>query len=151
MHLTANMRLTAMCAQQPDFTAFCVVYVVILFTVVAVIIIGIIWFCKKYHVSYSSDTNLQSGTVVVTDASAKAVELQDNPSYVATHRKEVHIDNSTRDDYEEVDIADNPSYTPFLKSEDDAIPPLPSRKELANPLYNAPERDAQNTEEYDYL
>ena len=88
---------------------------------------------------------------MVTDASAKAVELQDNPAYVASLRKEVHIDNSTRDDYEEVDIADNPSYTPFLKSEDDAIPPLPARKEVANPLYNATERDAQNTEEYDYI
>ena len=122
-----------------------------IFTVVVVIIIGIIWFCKKYHVSNSSDTNLQSGTVVVTDASAKAVELQDNPSYVVTHRKEVHIDNSTRDDYEEVDITDNPSYTRFLKSENDAIPPLPSRKEVANPLYNATERDTQNTEEYNYI
>ena len=110
-----------------------------------------IWFCKKYHVSNSSDTNLQSGTFVVTDASAKAVELQDNPSYVATHRKEVHIDNSTIDDYEEVDITDNPSYTPFLRSKDDAFPPLPSRKELANPLYNATERDAKNIEEYDYI
>ena len=117
------------------------VYLVILFAVVVVIIIGIIWFCTKHHVKSYSDTQLQSDTAVITNASFTAVELHGNPAYVATHRKEANI-------YEELDLTDNPPYTPFLKCENEVIPPLPSRLEATNRLYKRIEKDAQNTEKY---
>ena len=121
------------------------VYLVIPFTVVVVIIIGIIWFCKKHHVKSYSDTQLQSDTAVITNASFTAVELHGNPAYVATHRKEAQTDNI----YEELDVTDNPPYTPFLKCENEVIPALPSRQEATNRLYKRIEKDAQNTEKYD--
>ena len=117
------------------------VYLVIFFAVVVVIIIGIIWFCKKHHVKSYSDTQLQSDTVMITNASFTAVELHGNPAYVATQRKEAQTDNI----YEELDLTD----TPFLKCEIEVIPPLPSRQEATNRLYKRIEKDAQNTEKYD--
>lgn len=116
------------------------------------IIIAIIWYCKrfqKYHVSNSSDTKLQSGTLAVTNASFTAVELQENPSYVASLRKEVQTDNSTRDDHEEVFVTPNPSYTPFVNSED-KVNPLHSGQEADNLLYSTIEGEEANVA-YDYI
>ena len=123
-----------------------------IFPVIVVIIIAIIWYCKrfqKYHVNNCSDTQLQSGTLVVTDASLKAVELQENPSYVASLRKEVQTDNTTADDHKEVDITANPSYTPFANSEV-KVNPLRSRQEADNLLYSTIESDERNVG-YDYI
>ena len=120
-----------------------------IFTVIVVIIIAIVWYCKrfqKYHVNNSNDTKLQSGTLGVTNASFTAVELQENPSYVASLRKEVQTANSTKDDHKEVFITPNPSYTPFVNSED----PLHSGQEADNLLYSTIEGEEKNIA-YDYI
>ena len=117
------------------------------------IIIAIVLYCKrfqKYHVKNSSDTHLQSGKLVVTDASFKAVdlELQENPSYVASLRKEVQT-NNTVDDHKEVDLTVNPSYTPFVNSVVEANP-LHLGQEADNLLYSTIESDERNIG-YDYI
>ena len=101
------------------------------------IIIAIIWYCKrsqKYHIS----NNTQSDVPKITNISAEAVELDTNPSY-GTVRKEaqqITVDYPPVD--EGVDITANPSYTPFLKNEDEV-----------NPLYSSA-RDVQDSA-YDYI
>ena len=112
--------------------------------VIAVIIIGIIWYCKrsqKYHINNGT----QSGVLEITNAS---VELQENPSYATTIRNEVHPTNEVSTVDEEVDIEANPSYTPFLKS-DNEVNPLHIKQEAVNLLYSST-KDVQNTE-YDYI
>ena len=108
------------------------------------IITAIVWYCKrfqKYHVKNSSDTHLQSGTLVVTDESLKAVdlELQENPSYVASLRKEVQTNNPTVDDHKEVNLTVNPSYVASLRKEVQTInPTVDDHKEVditVNPSY----------------
>ena len=89
---------------------------------------------------------MQSGTLAVTNASFTAVELQENPSYVASLRKEVQTDNSTKDDHKEVFVTANPSYTPFVNSEN----PLHSGQEADNLLYSTIEGE-EKIVAYDYI
>ena len=101
------------------------------------IIIAIIWYCKrsqKYHIS----NNTQSDVLKITNVSAEAVELDTNPSYktIKKEAQQTTVDFPPVD--ERVDITANPSYTPFLKSEDEV-----------NPLYSST-RDVQDSA-YDYI
>ena len=115
--------------------------------VIAAIIIGIIWYCKrsqKYHINNGT----QSAVPEITNVSVKAVELQENPSYGTTIRNEVHLTNEVSTVDEDVDIEANPSYTPFLKS-DNEVNPLHVKQEAVNLSYSST-KDVQNTE-YDYI
>ena len=109
----------------------------IFFAVIVVIIIGIVWYCKrsqKYHIN----TARQSDVPKIINASAEAVELETNPSYgtVSKETQQTSVDHPPVD--EAVDITANPSYTPFLKSEDEV-----------NPLHCSP-HDVQDSA-YDYI
>ena len=103
------------------------------------IIIAIIWYCKrsqKYHVS----NNTQSDASKITNVHAEAVELETNPSY-GTIRNEAQQTTPDCPPVDEgVDLIANPSYTPFLKSDDEV-----------NPLYSSTQDVLPKDSSYDYI
>ena len=101
------------------------------------IIIAIIWYCKRSQ-KYRISNDTQSDVPKITNVSAEAVELDINPSYktIKKEAQQTTVDFPPVD--EGVDITANPSYTPFLKSEDEV-----------NPLYSSA-RDVQDSA-YDYI
>lgn len=113
----------------------------LLFTVIVAIIIAIICYCKHLQKRNTSNAT-QSGGLIMTNVSAKAVELEGNPAY-ATVRK------TTANVYKEVNTSASSTYMPLLKNKDGTNLPH-SRQEITNFMHSDTEEDAQDPE-YDYI